>query len=112
MTQRTDLIITDKNYKDVEVAITGSEGSDVMTNEERALLRTMVKGLIGQRMKVSIFLVNSILLLLDEDDAHGVVKTAEMTLDLIKLRGLMQQMEKAREEQDPIEELKKILNLN
>lgn len=82
-------IITDKYYEDVMKAIQGGIETEVINDEEVKHLKIQLETVMSKTIVSSVYLITSIMLLLEPEEALSCYKSLEAVIEIKKLQHLM-----------------------
>lgn len=82
-------IVTDKYYEDVMKAIQGGIETEVINDEEVKHLKIQLETVMSKTIISSVYLITSIMLLLEPEEALSCYKSLEAVIEVKKLQHLM-----------------------
>lgn len=85
----SEKIVTDKYYEDVMKAIQGGIETEVINDEEVKHLKIQLETVMSKTIISSVYLITSIMLLLEPEEALSCYKSLEAVIEIKKLQHLM-----------------------
>ena len=85
----SEKIVTDKYYEDVMKAIQGGIETEVINDEEVKHLKIQLETVMSKTIISSVYLITSIMLLLEPEEALSCYKSLEAVIEVKKLQHLM-----------------------
>lgn len=82
-------IVTDKYYEDVMKAIQGGIETEVINDEEVKHLKIQLETVMSKTIISSVYLITSIMLLLEPEEALSCYESLEAVIEIKKLQHLM-----------------------